>query len=149
METPLSVLLNDKGHAIQSILPGNTVFECAEKLSQLKIGALIVMDNDKLVGIVSERDILRKVVTINGDSKKIRVDAIMTKEQELITVLPTTTVREAMRIVTEKRIRHLPVLENGKLVGLISIGDLTRWAMLLQEQQIMSLTNYIQGERSP
>ena len=67
---------------------------------------------------------------------------------ELVTVLPTTTVREAMHMVTEKRIRHLPVLDGGMLIGVISIGDLTRWAMLLQEQQISSLTSYIQGERS-
>jgi CBS domain-containing protein len=148
METPLSVLLNDKGRATQSISPKDSVYDCALKMNQLKIGALLVMENEQLAGIVSERDILRKVVTSGQDPKNILVDTIMTKVNELVTVLPTTTVREAMHIVTEKRIRHLPVLENGKLVGLISIGDLTRWAMLLQEQQISSLTNYIQGERS-
>ncbi len=148
METPLSVLLNDKGRTIQNISPKESVYDCALKMNQLKIGALLVMENEQLVGIVSERDILRKVVTSGQDLKKVLVETIMTKENKLVTVLPTTTVREAMHIVTEKRIRHLPVLENGKLVGLISIGDLTRWAMLLQEQQISSLTNYIQGERS-
>lgn len=146
METPLSVLLNDKGHAIKSVLPTNTVFDCAEIMNQLGIGALLVMQDGKLQGIISERDILRKVVTSGTDPKTILVEAIMTKE--LITVLPTTTVREAMRLVTDNRIRHLPVMENSQLIGIISIGDLTRWAMLWQEQQISSLTNYIQGERS-
>jgi CBS domain-containing protein len=119
------------------------VFECAVKLTQLKIGALVVLQEDKLIGIVSERDILRRVVSKGDDANQTLVEQIMTKA--LVTVAPSTTVREAMHIVTEKRIRHLPVLENEKLVGLISIGDLTRWAMILQEQQIASLTNYIQG----
>ena len=146
METTLNVLLNDKGRAVQSVNSQNTVHESALKMSELKIGALIVLDNDKLVGIISERDIIRKLVITGADAKRVRVADIMTKE--LITVLPTTTVREAMHIVTERRIRHLPVLEHSKLIGLISIGDLTRWAMLWQEQQISSLTQYIQGERS-
>lgn len=147
MDTPLTVLLKDKGYAIQSITPGMTVYDCALKLTQLKVGALLVIDSsNKLVGIISERDILRKIVASGQDPKSVIVDTIMTTN--LTTVLPTTSVREAMKIVTEKRIRHLPVLDNGKLVGIISIGDLTRWAMLLQEQQISSLTSYIQGEHS-
>jgi CBS domain-containing protein len=146
METPLIILLNEKGFIVQSIAPKNTVLESAMKMSELKIGALLVLQDDKVEGIISERDILRKLVVLGGDPKKTLVEEIMTKE--LVTVSATTTVREAMRIVTDKRIRHLPVIENGKLIGLISIGDLTRWAMLWQEQQISSLTNYIQGERS-
>jgi CBS domain-containing protein len=148
METPLNVLLDDKGHAVQSISPDSTVFECASKLTELKIGALVVTQNSKLIGIVSERDILRKVVMTESDVRKVLVHAIMTKVNDLITVLPSTTVREAIHIVTEKRIRHLPVLDHDQLVGLISIGDLTRWAMILQEQQILSLKNYIQGQHS-
>lgn len=147
MDTPLSCLLKDKGHAIETIAPSQTVHECALKMNELKVGALLVLENDKLVGIVSERDILRKVVTSGKEPKAILVSTVMTNVEVLITVLPTTTVREAMRTVTEKRIRHLPVLKDGKLVGLISIGDLTRWAMLLQEQQISSLTHYIQGDQ--
>ncbi|MBX3709113.1 MAG: CBS domain-containing protein [Gammaproteobacteria bacterium] len=146
METPLNVLLKDKGYAVESISPDVSVYDCAVKLSQLKCGALLVIKDGELAGIVSERDILRKIVARGEDPKKIHVDSIMT--DKLVTVLPSTTVREAMRLITEKRVRHLPVLENGKLIGIISIGDLTRWAMLLQEQQISSLTNYIQGERS-
>lgn len=146
MDTPLSVLLNDKGHTVQTISPQNSVYECAEMMNKQKIGALFVIENGRLAGIISERDILRKIVTSGMDPKDVLVDEIMTKE--LVTVGPNTTVREAMRIVTEKRIRHLPVLENSKLIGVISIGDLTRWAMLWQEQQISSLTHYIQGEHS-
>jgi CBS domain-containing protein len=145
METPLSVLLDDKGHQIQSITSRSTVYDCAVKLDKFKIGALLVIENESLLGIVSERDILRKLVIIGSDPKLVLVADIMTTN--VVTVFPSTSVREAMRIVTEQRIRHLPVLDQGKLVGLISIGDLTRWAMLLQEQQISSLTNYIQDSR--
>lgn len=144
MEAHLSILLHDKGHSVQSISCKSTVHDCAVKMKEATVGALLVIDNDQLTGIISERDILRKVVATNQDPNKVLVEAIMTKE--LVTVTPTTSVREAMHIVTEKRIRHLPVLENHKIVGLISIGDLTRWAMLLQEEQISSLRNYIQGE---
>lgn len=143
METHLSVLLKEKGHSIQTISPSDTVYVCAKKLAELKLGALLVMEQDNLVGIISERDILRKIVALEGDAKTMRVSEIMTSN--LVTVLPTTSVREAMRLVTNHRVRHLPVLENGKLIGLISIGDLTRWAMLLQEQQINNLTSYIQS----
>lgn len=143
MDTPLSILLDEKGHTVQSISPQNTVHECILKLYQLKIGALLVMENNQLKGIISERDILWKHFAQGDDPKVVRVEGIMTKD--LVTVLPTTTVREAMRIVTEKRFRHLPVLDDGKLIGIISIGDLTRWVMLTQEQEISSLKNYIQG----
>lgn len=144
MEAPISAILDDKGRTVHHILPTATVHECANQLKELSIGALVVLSQDQIVGIISERDILRRVVANGDDPKRMLVEAIMTTSIE--TILPSTTVREAMRIVTDKRIRHLPVLDNGKLVGLISIGDLTRWAMLWQEQQIASLTNYIQGD---
>lgn len=142
METPLSTLLQEKGHTVQSITAKDSAYDAAEKMTNLKIGALVVLDNDKLAGIISERDILRKVLAKGQDPQKTLVETIMTKD--LITVTGKTTVREAMHIVTNKRIRHLPVVENGKLIGLISIGDLTRSAMEWQEQQIASLTSYIQ-----
>lgn len=146
METPLSVLLKDKGHAIHSISPNTSVYDCALKLHKLKLGALLVLDDkQELIGIISERDVLGKIVAAGKDPNSVLVETIMTKN--LITVLPTVTVREAMRIMTENRVRHLPVVENKKLMGMISIGDLMRWAMMLQEAQISTLRNYIQGER--
>lgn len=146
METPLSTVLNEKGHTVQSIAATHSAYEAAAKMTELKIGALVVLEKERLIGIVSERDILHKVLAKGVDPKKALVSDIMTVT--LITVTPTTTVREAMHIVTDNRIRHLPVLNEDKLVGLISIGDLTRSAMEWQEKQIASLTNYIQGERS-
>lgn len=145
MHTPLYALLDEKGHTVHSILPKCTIYECAQKLDKLKVGALLVMEDSQLLGIITERDILRKLMSRGDDPKKVLVSDIMTKE--LVTVLPSTTVNEATRTVTERRFRHLPVVENGKLVGLISIGDLTRWAMLSQERLIAALTHYIQGDR--
>lgn len=144
MHTPLSVLLKDKGYVTHHISAQASAYECVLKLNQLGVGALLVMENEKLLGIVSERDLIRKLLGNQYDPSKVRVEEIMSKD--IITVLPSMTVQEAMRIVTEKRIRHLPVVENNKLLGLISIGDLTRWAMLQQEREIEALTGYIHGK---
>lgn len=146
METRLTILLDEKGRKVHTITSKESAFECAAKLNQLHVGALLVMTADsKIEGIVSERDILQKVVVQGHDPKKIKVADIMTKD--VFTVRPEMTVQEGMRTVTEKRFRHLPVVADGKLLGMISIGDLTRYMMLFQEQQISTLTNYIQGER--
>ncbi|RDI42586.1 CBS domain-containing protein [Aquicella lusitana] len=144
MESRLSSLLQDKGYTIHLISPDVTVYECAKKMNLLGIGALLVMEDDKLIGIVSERDIIRKVISCNCEVGKFKVADIMTTE--LVTVTPSTSVAEAMQLVTEKRFRHLPVIENGKLIGIISIGDLTRWTMLAQKNEISSLTKYIHGD---
>lgn len=145
MESRLSAILQDKGHTVHTISPDMSFYDCAKKMDQLGIGALLVIKDDKLEGIVSERDIMRKLISCNFEVRKIKVTEIMTKE--LVIVPPLMTVAEGMRLVTEKRIRHLPVVENGKLIGIVSIGDLTRWAMLAQEYVISSLTRYIHGDR--
>lgn len=144
MQSRISDILQDKGFLVYTISPNTTVFDCAKKMNQHGVGALLVMENDQLIGIVSERDIIRKLIIFHQDIGDAKVADIMSKD--LTTVAPTMTVTAAMRLVTEKRFRHLPVVEDGKLIGLISIGDLTRWAMLAQEQEIDSLTKYIHGE---
>ncbi len=146
MRTPLSVLLKDKGSVTHSITAQATGLECVTKMNQHGIGALLVMEGDKLIGIITERDLIRKLLGTSSDPKTTKVSALMT--QDPITVLPSMTVQEAMKMITEKRFRHLPVVENGKLLGLISIGDLTRWVMLQQEYEIAALTGYIQGSSS-
>lgn len=145
MKTPLSVLLADKGSSVHIISEHDTAFDAAMKMNTLGIGALLVMNQEKLLGIISERDIIRKLISKKADLTTVRVAEIMTKK--LVTVLPNTSVQEAMRIITEKRFRHLPVVEHNKLIGLISIGDLTRWVMLAQENEINALTGYIQGRQ--
>lgn len=143
METPLYVILKEKGHTVYFISQNVSGYECAQKLSELKIGALVVMDGESLVGIVSERDLLNKALALRKDPDALKVKDIMTKK--VLTAEPSMTVQAAMRLITEKRLRHLPVLEEGKLVGLISIGDITRWVMLQQEKEIAALTGYIHG----
>lgn len=143
MRTPLSVLLKEKGSDVFKIQPTATGFECARTLNEKHVGALLVMDKDKIVGIISERDLIRKLVCLQADPNKVPVSQLMTTNP--LTVLPTTTVQEAMKLVTEKRFRHLPVVEDGKLLGMISIGDLTRWVMEQQQYEISQLTGYIQG----
>lgn len=145
MNTPLDILLKDKGHTVHSITPTKTVYDAVLEMKRLGIGALLVLENNHLQGIISERDIVLKFIGCACDPATTPVSEVMSTN--LTTVTPDTTVQQAMRIVTEKRFRHLPVLENGKLVGLISIGDLTRWAMISQEQDITALKGYIRGER--
>lgn len=143
LDTRLSILLADKGSTIHSISSKETAYEASMKMNHIGVGALLVIDEGELMGIISERDIIRKIIGPKKDATVVLVAEIMTKK--LVTVLPITTVQEAMRIITERRFRHLPVLDKEKLVGIISIGDLTRWVMLQQESEIGSLTSYIQG----
>ncbi|OGT50922.1 MAG: hypothetical protein A3E84_03710 [Gammaproteobacteria bacterium RIFCSPHIGHO2_12_FULL_42_13] len=143
MESRLTSILQDKGAKIYHTTKDATVYECAKRMKDLGVGALMVLHGEKLIGLISERDIIHKLVSEKREIHDIKVEEIMT--QDPLTVLPTTTVAEAMRIVTDKRFRHLPVVEKGKLLGIISIGDLTRWAMLAQANEISSLTDYIHG----
>jgi CBS domain-containing protein len=144
MESRLSAILQDKGKTVYTISPDLTVYECAKKMNELGVGALLVMVDDKLAGIISERDIIRKLIGLKREVGVTKVSEIMSRE--IITVPPSMTVTEAMKLVTEKRFRHLPVMEEGKLIGIISIGDLTRCAMLAQQNEISNLTKYIAGD---
>lgn len=145
MDATIGILLKEKGDRVHYTSPEMIIFECAKQITQLHVGALLVKKDEQILGIVSERDILIKVVAAKKNPNEITVADIMTTN--LITISPATTVKEAMHIITEKHIRHLPVFEANKLVGIISIGDLMRWIMFWQEHQISSLTNYIHGEK--
>jgi CBS domain-containing protein len=120
-----------------------SVFEAIELMSDKGIGALVVLEDDKLVGIISERDYARKVVLKERASKQTRVGEIMTKE--ILYARPDHTVQEGLALMTEKRIRHLPVLDDDKLVGMISIGDLVKSIIDEQQQLIQQLEHYISG----
>ncbi len=112
-------------------------------MKQKKIGALLVMRGDDLLGIFTERDILTKVVAEGLDTSDVKVQSIMSKE--VVVIDPCRTVREAMQIVTERKLRHLPVVKNGKLIGMLSAGDLTRSIVAETEGVIGTLYEYIQG----
>ena len=121
----------------------DTVYDALVKLAQKDIGALLVEDNEKLVGIFSERDYARKVVLEGKKSKESKVGEMMSTE--LTVVGPNNTMRECMALMTQKKIRHIPVVEDDKLVGVVSIGDVVNRIMQDQESTIKDLENYIYG----
>lgn len=128
-QTPLNKIF-EGSRAIHSVGPDASITECVRLMTAGKIGALMVMDGNKLIGIFTERDALNKVLAGNLDPASTKVSAVMTKDPYCIG--PATTVGDAMQLITERRFRHLPVVENGKVLGMVSSGDLTRW--LVQDQ---------------
>ncbi len=142
--TVWQVLLR-KGGAVYAIGPQATVLEALERMAQHDIGALLVMEGEELVGIFSERDYARKLVLLGRFSRDTRVEEVMTKE--VVTIRPEADLAEAMRLMTEYRVRHLPVVEGGKVVGVISIGDAVKAIITEQEMLIEELSRYISENR--
>jgi CBS domain-containing protein len=138
-------ILRIKGHAVWSTTPDATVYEALKAMAEKNVGALVVLDADTVVGIVSERDYARKVVLHGRSSREIQVREIMTTE--VYYVRPEQNIQECMAEMTEKRVRHLPALENGKLVGVISIGDVVKAVIADHESTIKHLEDYITGGR--
>ncbi len=134
-------LVNSKEHRLLSIQPENTIYDALRKMSEHDIGALIVLQDEKLVGIFSERDYARKVILEGRTSKQTLVSEIMTKQ--VICVSPDRTADECMALMTGKRVRHLPVVENKLVIALISIGDVVREMISDQKQTIAQLEQYI------
>ena len=145
MDATLKHLLAEK--AQQKLLmaaPSESIADCVEIMNEHKVGAILIMKDGKLAGIFTERDVLQKVIGKVKDSHKMAVSEVMTKDP--ITVSPEMSVSQAMYLVTEKRFRHLPVVADGKVLGLISSGDLTRWVVNNQQIEIRDLHNYITGD---
>ncbi len=137
-------ILRRKGAEILSVRPEGTVLEAIRLMAEKRIGALLVLDGDgRLVGIVSERDYARKVILEGRRSDTTRVADIMTPNP--ITIDPDTTAEEGLNLMTDRFIRHLPVLDNGKLVGVVSIGDLVKWVIRDQKLAIDELERYVTG----
>ena len=134
-------LLQAKTHGILSTAPDARVYDALQLMADKNVGALLVMDAGQLIGIFTERDYARKVILHGKSSHDIRVREIMT--EKLVTVHPGQTVEECMSLMTDKRVRHLPVMEGSKLVGVVSIGDLVKEVISDQEQTIKQLESYI------
>jgi len=143
-KTTIREILDKKGHKVFSLPPDATVYEAIKIMAENSVGALLVMDGENLVGIISERDYARKVILKGKSSKQTAVREIMTSPVQV--VVPDCTVSEAMSIMTNKRIRHLPVLEDGKVIGVVSIGDLVRSIVDEQAATIEHLHAYITGQ---
>ena len=136
-------ILLKKGNDVIHIDPEATVFDAISKMSERNVGALLVMEHDKLAGIISDKDYRNKVILKGRTSKETRVKEIMTSD--LITVTGREYMETCMAIMTEKKIRHLPVLDGDKLVGIISIGDLVKAIIDRQKEEINDLKKYISG----
>ena len=139
----INAILNQKGRDIFSVSPDATVYDAIELLAAKNVGAVLVMEGEKLVGMFSECDYTRKVVLRGKRSRETRVAEIMSTDLKVIH--PQEGVETCLRLMTDKRIRHLPVLEGEKVIGLISIGDLVKWVIASQSAAIAHLENYISG----
>ncbi len=137
-------VLDTKGTQVWSIAPDMTVFKALELMAEKDAGALLVVENDKLVGVLSERDYARKVILQGASSLKTLVREIMTTKVPY--VAPENTVDECMALMTDKRCRHLPVLDNNQVIGVLSIGDLVKATIAQHEFHIHQLENYICGD---
>jgi CBS domain-containing protein len=141
--TLLNHLLDTKGHDMHAVAPGASVIDAIRLMAEKHVGALLVMDGKRLVGIISERDYARKVILQGRSSATTAVREIMTTQ--VVTLSPDHDVNDAMHLMTEHRIRHLPVVRGETVVGVVSIGDLVKSVIEDQRHTIDDLRNYIQG----
>jgi CBS domain-containing protein len=136
-------ILRLKGHTVHAVRPDDTVLAALGVMAEHDIGAVLVLEGDEIVGILTERDYARKVALMGRASKDSPVRSIMTAE--VVCVPPNGTVEDCMGLMTERRVRHLPVVEHGRVIGLVSIGDLVKATIDEQEFTISQLKNYIAG----
>ena len=143
MNTSLATLLEHKGGAVRTVLLSVSVAEAVEEMNRHKIGCVLVMEGERIAGIFTERDVLRRVVAANLDPKATPLARVMTAD--VLTVAPQTTIQQTMELFAERRCRHMPVVAAGRLVGLISIGDVSRWVASAHRAEAESLRQYISG----
>jgi CBS domain-containing protein len=139
----ISEILSHKGNQVWSISPDEMVFDAIELMAEKNIGALLVIESSRLVGILTERDYTRKVALKGKSSKQTAVREILTGNP--VHVTPDHTIEDCMRLMTEHRVRHLPILEADRILGLVSIGDLVNWIITAQSSTIHQLQTYISG----
>ena len=140
---PISSLLHQKTSALWSVTPDTTVFDAIRLMAEKNIGALPVLTGERLIGIFTERDYTRKVALMGKTSKETHVRDVIARE--ILTVTPDDSVEDCMRLMTENRVRHLPVIEGMNVVGIVSIGDLVNWIISTQNAAIEQMEQYIAG----
>ncbi|PTX91754.1 CBS domain-containing protein [Opitutus sp. ER46] len=143
MNVPVSALLERKGHGVFSVTPQVTVSQAVAEMNQHRVGAMLVLESGRLVGIFTERDVLRRIVGPGLDPHQVLVKDVMTTR--VTTISPDATIDNAMALFTEERFRHLPVMDGERLIGTISIGDVTRWISDHHRMEAEHLKNYIAG----
>jgi CBS domain-containing protein len=142
MNVSVARLLEQKTERVETVAAQASIGEAIARMNARRIGSIVVMDGERLVGIFTERDVMTRVVPQQLDPRHTPVAEVMSRQP--ITISPSRTVEEAMVIMTDCRHRHLPVVQGGRLVGLISIGDCTRWVVRDQQRTIDDLTDYVQ-----
>ena len=143
MNTPISAILERKGSCLHSVNATLSIADAVAEMNRHRIGCVVVLEGGQLTGIFTERDVLRLVVGGGLDPRIMRVADVMSRD--VMTISPETTIEEAMTIFAEKRCRHLPVLDRDRLIGLISIGDTSRWMADAHRAEAEQLKNYIAG----
>ena len=146
LNASVDLILKEKPGNVWSISPNQSVYEAIQEMADKQVGALLVISDAVMVGIISERDYARKVILMGRSSKNTQVKEIMTSP--VLYVTPTNTLDECMALMTEHRIRHLPVMSGRQVVGVLSIGDLVKWIISAQEATIRHLEHYITGTPS-
>lgn len=139
----VSNLLESKGYDVLSVSPESAVHEAIEKMEVISAGTALVTEGEEVIGIISERDVIRKVVLQGKNIDNVKVQDIMSTN--LTTITPETTLDDCLRLITDKRIRHLPVLRDGKLCGIVSIGDVVKYLIVEKDFKIKNLETYITG----
>lgn len=143
MNVPVAAILDRKGRTVYSVAPTVSVAEAVAEMNLHRVGSVLVIEGERLVGIFTERDVLRRIVGPGLDPRQVPVDRVMTANP--ITISPDATIEETMAMFTEKRFRHLPVMAGGRLIGTISSGDITRWISDHHRAEAEHLKNYIAG----
>ncbi len=139
----VSALLSEKGRQVYTTTKGASVAEAVREMNAKGVGALLVMDGERLLGVFTERDVLKRVVDARRDAASTRVGEVMTRAP--LTIDAGTTVADTMDLMTRNRFRHLPVMDGSTVIGLVSIGDVMRWVMMSQEGDIKAMSAYING----
>jgi CBS domain-containing protein len=138
-------ILQEKGSQVYAISPAAKVYEALQRMAEKNVGALMVMDGARVVGLISERDYARKIVLKGKLSRDVAVSEIMSTQ--MVSIGPDEDVEGCMELMTDRRVRHLPVFEDDRLIGLISIGDIVKTIIKHKEEIIEQLENYIKGKR--
>lgn len=141
MQTPVGTLLEEKGRKVVGVGPATTVAVAVKRMNESRIGSVLVLDGARLLGILTERDVLVRVVAAGRDARTTLVEEVMTRD--LVRVGPGETVEEAMLVMSRARCRHLPVMEGEELLGIVSIGDLLSWLVRHQQHRIEGLLRFV------